>query len=103
MSKYISTGPLFDVCEKKHGGNPESRAAFVNLKDRLTLEQEIVFDFIKSCGEHGATTDEIAVHFDGNPNDYSGRVSELKIKGRIVKCGTRPTRSGNPAAILKAV
>jgi predicted Rossmann fold nucleotide-binding protein DprA/Smf involved in DNA uptake len=92
-----------DICQNRHKGNEESREAFETVKDRLTKSREEVFSFIKSCGDRGATTDEIAVHFGKTPNAVSGRVSELKERGRIKVDGRRKTRSGCPAGVVKAV
>jgi len=93
-------GELFDICERKHKGNPESRLAFNVVKDKISATQERILNAIKSSD--GLTCDELAVMFNATPNEISGRCSELKRDGKIYKSGTRKTRSGCSAAILKA-
>jgi predicted XRE-type DNA-binding protein len=93
-----------DVCASRHKGNEESREAFETVKDRLTRNQNAVLSFIKSCGEHGATTDEISEHFGVGQNNVSGRRTELLRDGKIKLTGEkRKTRSGCTAAVVKAV
>ena len=91
-----------DVCANRHRGNPESRAAFNTIKDRLTAKQERVFLFIKRSMPIGATVDELALALDVTPNAISGRVTELKIKGLVEKRGRRRTRSGCMASVIVA-
>src|SRR5438477_163198 len=55
-----------DICQNRHKGNEESRAAFDTVKDRLNLRQAVVLQFIREQGKLGATTDEIAIHFKTN-------------------------------------
>ena len=94
---------LFDICARKHGGNPESQGAFQAIKDRLTGMQLVVLGLIQRSGEHGMTCDEISKELGRGENVYSGRITELKIAGKITKCGRRPTRSGCTASVWKAV
>jgi len=96
-------GELFDISARRHKGNEQSSAAFHVIKDRLTQAQERVLGIIKYKGDRGATVNEIAFALDTTPNAISGRVSELKRDGKIYKSGTRKTRSGCSAAILKAI
>lgn len=93
-------GDLFDICQRKHRNNPESKFAFRVIKDRITASQERILNAIRMSD--GLTCDEIAVMFDATPNEISGRCSELKRDGKIYKSGTRKTRSGCSAGILKA-
>jgi hypothetical protein len=96
-------GTGYDICANRHGGNTESVAAFETVKDSLTEKQWQVFKYIKARKSRGATVDEIACDLGKTPNAISGRVSELKRDGKIVKCGRRLTRSGCTAAVVKAV
>lgn len=86
-----------DHCARKHGGNPESKAAFEVIKDNLTTAQHEILMNLRQWG--GRTVDEVAVWMNTTPNAISGRFTELRIKGRIEKRGTRPTRSGCRAAV----
>ena len=90
-----------DICEGKHGGNTESRLAFNVIKSKMSATQERILDAIRRSPD-GLTCDGLAVIFNANPNEISGRLSELKRDGKIYKSGRRATRSGNMAAILKA-
>lgn len=92
-------GPLFDITRNRHKGNPESVAAFHVIKEKISASQERILNAIKRSPD-GLTCDELAVMFNANPNEISGRCSELKRDGKIHKVGTRPTRTGNSAAVL---
>lgn len=101
QSDYV--GELFDVCRNRSRGNPNSDIAFQAVADRRSEGQMRVLNCIRDAGERGRTTDEIAFVLGATPNEISPRVSELKRDGKIYSLGTRPTRRGHPAAVLKAV
>lgn len=44
-----------DVCERRHGGNEQSREAFKSVRQRLTEAQERIYNAIWRCGEDGST------------------------------------------------
>jgi len=90
-----------DITANRHKGNEQSTAAFHVIKDRISGQQERILDAIRYEPD-GLTCDELAVMFNVTPNEISGRCSELKRDGKIYKSGTRKTRSGCSAAILKA-
>lgn len=91
-----------DVCAYRHGGNPESRAAFEAIKETLSeFQMDVLAAIMRST--NGMTADDLCVAFDKLPNTISPRVTELRMKGKIFKDGTRPTRSGCKAAVWKAV
>lgn len=94
---------LWDVCQNRHGGNPESSAAFNKIYSRLTAAQERVLRCIRDAGERGRSNDDICIVLGLTPNQVSPRLTELRIQGRIGKIGTRPTRSGCSAAIWRAL
>jgi hypothetical protein len=89
-----------DICERKHGGNPHSTEAHKRIREGLSARRELVYRCIKVC-TMGITVDELASQWNEPPNNLSGRFSELARDGRIVKSGTRPTRSNCPAAVWK--
>jgi hypothetical protein len=95
-------GELFDITARRHRGNEQSTAAFHVIMEKLTDWQADILHELEDLGDKGATVDELAVFFETTPNAISGRVSELKRMGKIYKSGTRKTRSGCSAAILKA-
>ena len=90
-----------DVCARKHGGNEQSKAAFRTIKDGLNMTQRIIFSVI-SRSTDGLTVDDICVMRGMTPNAISGRITELRIMGKIEKRGTRKTRSGCSAAVWVA-
>ncbi len=92
---------VVDICARKHNGNEQSISAFHVIKDKITAGQERIMYYIRQSPD-GITLDAIAQFMDVPPNAISGRVSELKRMGKIYKSGTRKTRSGCSAAILKA-
>jgi hypothetical protein len=94
-------GELFDITARRHKGNEQSTAAFHVIKDKISASRERILNQIRQR-EDGLTCDELAVMFSATPNEISGRCSELKRDGKIYKSGTRKTRSGCSAAILKS-
>ena len=94
-------GELFDITARRHKGNEKSIAAFHVIMEKITAKQLEVYHAIRFFND-GVTVDELAVTFKTTPNAISGRVSELKRMGKIYKSGTRKTRSGCSAAVLKA-
>ncbi len=91
-----------DITARKHKGNEQSISAFHVIKDKISHEQTKILILIAGHPD-GITVDEIAQRYQKTPNQVSGRVSELKRMGKIYKSGTRKTRSGCSAAILKAL
>ncbi len=99
---YRGIGPLFDICRNRHKGNPESTQTFETaIKHRATEQQQRVLKCLRDRPE-GLIAEEIAGILGVTVNMISGRCSELKRIGKIYKSGTRKTRSGCSAAILKA-
>ncbi len=99
---YQGIGPLFDICRRRHRGNEQSVQTFETaMKHRISAQQNEVLSFLRKYPE-GLTCDELSVIMGVTPNQISGRFSELKRDGKIYKSGTRKTRSGCSAAILKA-
>ncbi len=90
-----------DIAFNRHKGNEQSTAAFHVIKAKISASQDRVLYYIRQAPD-GITLDAIAEFMDCPPNAISGRVTELKRDGKIYKSGTRKTRSGCSAAILKA-
>jgi hypothetical protein len=87
-----------DPCERKHGGNPESAAAY--SPERAAVVRERVYAFIRAAGSKGATLDETAAAFEMAPNRISGRVTTLRVEGRILRTADRrETRTGARASV----
>jgi hypothetical protein len=94
--------PAYDVTSHRHGGNTESVKAH-RMTEKARMRNR-VYDFALRCGEYGITTDEIADMFCSTPNAISGRLTELKALGLLVRTDRcRPTRSGCSARVFKAV
>ncbi len=92
---------VVDICANHHRGNAESNSAFQSIKNRLTEREEHVLDVIRA--HDGVTAEQIADQMGVSVNQISGRCSALKFKGKVKMIGTRLTRSGCKAAVLKAV
>jgi DNA-binding Lrp family transcriptional regulator len=81
-----------DITAGKHGRNEQSETAFGRIRPHLARSRERVLAVIRSCGQEGATTAEIAEKLNCAPNDISGRMSELKATGAIFQSRHQPTR-----------
>ena len=89
-----------DVCARKHGGNEQSNAAFQSVQ--LNSSQRKVFAMLCEYGNFGQTVDGLSIALGTTPNAISGRLTELRIMGKIEKRGTRKTRSGCSASVWVA-
>lgn len=90
-----------DICENRHKGNANSRIAYKNITKtrKVSLKSKIVA-FIVSCGDRGATVEEIQEGIKARYTTVSARCSELKKNEVIEEKGERETTSGSPAAVL---
>lgn len=92
-----------DPSFSRHRGNAESRDAFEAIKGKLPAARARVLEFVRSRGEQGATTDEVAAAFGVGANVVSGRLSELKRDGLLVPTANkRVTRNGQNARVFVA-
>src|SRR3954466_11359493 len=87
-----------DICANRHRGNAESVQANPGALSKAE-RRALVLRTIAKHGSHGATCDEIAVELKTTPNCVSGRLTELRKDFRIMRKGTRLTRSNSPAAV----
>lgn len=92
MVKQLS---IFDICERKHHGN--ARSVEARARTNVTGRRKQVYDFIVRCKETGATSHEISQALGIPLHAISGRISELKLIGRVIVVGER-----NGADILRA-
>lgn len=88
-----------DISARKHQGNPLSEEAFERLRPSLPAQRAAVLEYIRSRGELGATSKEVAGYLARALNCISGRLSELKRDGDIV--GTERRRDGCQVWIVK--
>ena len=90
--------PEPDICKRKHGGAETSMAADKAVEKER--DRELVYGYIQRAGAYGHTLDELSVLLDRPPNRISGRLTELRVKGRILTSDkTRPTRTGCMARV----
>lgn len=96
MTATASLGPLFDICANRHGGNAQSIQA--NRRAAKAIQTVCIVGLLT---DKPMTLDECAEAMEVAPNRISGRFTELKAAGSIEKIGTRPTRTGSPAAVWR--
>jgi hypothetical protein len=87
----MSEFPLFDICERKHGGNPNSIAA--NLRTNKSEHIALILNFIRSRGGKSYLK-EIERGTGLLRNTISGRLADLKCSGVIVETGERAEGCG---------
>ena len=75
-----------DVCAGKHHGNPKSEAA--NLKTCKQNDRAMIMALIETAKD-GKTLKELCADMGRTPNAISGRITELKMTGRIEVRGSR--------------
>lgn len=82
-----------------HNGTVTSQAAAASVHGSVTELRERVFRYIKEQGWAGATDQEVqeALQMDGNTQ--RPRRVELANERRIVRHGTRKTKSGRGATV----
>ena len=85
---------IFDVCEKKHKSNANSRAAFERLAPKLAESQHAVLAVIRNAGLRGATNKEIAQLLGWAMHRVSGRRAELLAAGEVIEIDQRRDGGG---------
>jgi hypothetical protein len=97
-------GPLFDICERKHGGNPMSvKANKVAHKYKIPSKQVILEQLREDVigSEVGLTCEELERFTGLSHQTCSARCADLKREGKIKIVGERKTRSGSPASVYQ--
>ena len=90
----------YDVCSNRHRGNELSEAANPSHSAK-SRDRQVILNLMR---EHGSLTcDEACAVLHRNPNEISGRFSELKRDAMIRRVGTRPTRTGSLAGVYTAI
>ena len=93
-----------DITANRHGGNTESVKAHNRIASVKASSRQKVYEYALSRGLVGVTTDEVAEEFEVSPNAISGRLTELKALGLLVKTDIcRKTFSGCSARVFRAV
>jgi len=78
---------LFDICERKHGGNPNSVAANERIVPSKDAVRARVLEVVRLHSQ--ITLAELAEMWGVEKNTISGRFSELKTRGLIEQRGRR--------------
>lgn len=89
-----------DICARKHGNAETSVEA--DRKVEKTKDRALIYAYIKAAGMFGHTLDELSIMLHRNPNSISGRLTELRMAGKIVISDERRvTRTGCRARVYK--
>jgi hypothetical protein len=92
-----------DITANRHGGNSESVKAHKRISSIKSSTRQKIYEYALSRGLVGVTTDEVAEQFETSPNAVSGRLTELKALGLLVKTEIcRKTQSGCSARVFRA-
>ncbi len=92
--------PNDDICRNRHRGAETSVAA--DKKVQKTKDRELIYGYIFHAGRFGHTLDELSILLHRNPNALSGRLTELRMAGRIIISDERRmTRAGCMARVYK--
>jgi hypothetical protein len=98
-----------DICQNRHHGNAESKAAHARVRHSADEQRAWLLKQIERAGPFGRTCDELAAiasELNGRevpPNRIRWRLSELKAARLIERCRrypSRKTRAGSQAAVL---
>lgn len=90
---------MIDLCANRSRGNKESAAAHEKVVSIKTQMHERIMRLAEVRKEYGITVHEVANAFGKTPNQVSGRLSELKMVGKLKE--SELTRRG--ARVLVAV
>jgi len=86
-----------------HAGCDTSKAAADSVRHKLSDLRRLVYDFIVSCGDRGATDHEIHVECALRRYTAAPRRRELFLSGLVEDSGNRrPTDTGSPAKVWVA-
>ncbi len=79
LDLFSAARPALDYCAEKHGGNPESAAAFDRLVETGALReaQAMVYALVCEAGARGITCKEAALMMGTGMANISGRFTEL--------------------------
>lgn len=89
---------MIDICEARHRGSPESQSAFERVKHTKRDMYDRILRLAQARKDYGITVHELAAACGKTPNCVSGRLSELRMMGKLKKSGQR--RNGAAVLIL---
>ena len=91
-----------DICANRHGGVDTSVQASSRVKKER--DRRLVLGYVQASRAYGITLDEACVILEREPNQISGRFTELAKAGMILATdGRRLTRTGSPARVWVAI
>lgn len=85
----------YDICRRKSRNSDTSRAAFAGIQAGLSEQRQAVLRAIQDARSGGITCRELANDWDVPMHRISGRFSELKALGLIVRSRLTPSRDGS--------
>lgn len=100
-SRFAITSPQQGLfCFDDEATSRKTKLAAFKTSSRIT-NQDRVLNFARSCGEHGATREEISSGTGLGIQSVTPAVSQLLRLGLLIESGvTRLTHSGKSAAVL---
>ena len=91
-----------DICANRHGGVDTSVQADSRVKKEH--DRRLILGYVQASREYGITLDEACVVLERNPNEISGRFTELAKDSLIIATNMRRlTRTGSPARVWVAL
>src|ERR1043166_5743786 len=88
-----------DITANYHRGNPQSVEAGQKAHKGAEIARKRILEALRRS--NGLSCDQLEELTGLSHQSCSARISELKREGKIVKAGTRQTRSGCNAAVYK--
>ncbi len=84
-------------------GKQSRDETYREVRETHDLQRQKWLVRIMAAGRRGVTLDELSARFNVPANSFSGRITELKDLGSVVRTGERrPTRAGKSAAVIVA-
>lgn len=90
---------MIDITENRHKGSPESQEAFERVKHGKQQMYDRILNLAQARKDYGLTVHELSAAIGKPVNCISGRLSELRMIGKLKKSGVRR----NGAAVLQIV
>lgn len=91
-----------DICANRHGGVDTSVQADKRVKKEY--DRRLILGYVQASRGYGLTLDEACIVLERNPNEISGRFTELAKAGLIFATSLRRlTRTGSPARVWVAL
>lgn len=89
MSLQLSILDQLDVCASRHGGSETSVAAHERIIHTKEETHQKIMKLVRARKGYGVTVKEVAGAFGVQVNTISGRLSELKQRGKLKDSGER--------------